>query len=101
MPTPLPESHQPPLALRSNPPYKKTNPRHSPKSHQPQLVVRSYPAYRKASPPHSPNPTNRSWWFVHTQPTGKQARPTPRIPPTAGGGSFIPSLQESKPAPLP
>src|SRR3990172_5638171 len=39
----------------------------------------------------SKNSTNRSWWMVHTPPTSNTGGEL-RIPPTAVGGWFIPSL---------
>ena len=42
-----------------------------------------------------PNPTQRSWWIVHTQPTcATRARPVPN-PTNAVGGSFILGLQNA------
>ena len=57
------------------------------KYHQPQLVDCSYTAYTQRLRPRQ-NPTNRSWWFVHTLPT-HQRPATRQIPPTAVGGLFI------------
>src|SRR5882724_10872312 len=112
-----------------------------------QLVDRSYSAYRTTRGRPVPNPTNavggsfilslqddsrgprskshqRSWWIVHTQPTGRLAGARSQIPPTqlvdrsysayrttrggpvpnptnAVGGSFILSLQDDSRAPGP
>jgi hypothetical protein len=45
----------------------------------------------------APESHQRSWWFVHTQPTKETAAPLVPNPTNAVGGSFIPSLQERLP----
>jgi len=70
---------------------------HSSQSHGPQSVVRSYPTYKEPHPATLPNPTDRSPWFVHTQPTKNRTPPLFPIPRTAVRGSFIPNLQRTAP----
>ena len=46
-------------------------------------------------PPGFPKSHQRSWWIVHTQPTGRLAHAPSQIPPTQVGGLFILSLTAS------